>query len=188
MFEFSRQNYFGGFQHPVTYIFIIYKLTLKIIGIKIRVGVAASAICCPYLSRLGEKTQKYGNYARTLKASHGSLGRAMDLIPKPRTLKKVQLRDISWNLTPPTPAHGPRGHFIKAFFTPQYSRENVGISRIDLHCQKPLNSLNLMVFLKFSISHYKWSKSAVKSGRFWDRGRLAGVWRSAVWPGFPPIV
>ena len=43
MFEFSRQNYFGGFQHPVTYIFIIYKLTLKIIGIKIRVGVAASA-------------------------------------------------------------------------------------------------------------------------------------------------
>ena len=134
------------------------------------------------------KIQKYGNYARTLKASHGSLGRAMDLIPKPRTLKKVQLRDISWNLTPPTPAHGPRGHFIKAFFTPQYSRENVGISRIDLHCQKPLNSLNLMVFLKFSISHYKWSKSAVKSGRFWDRGRLAGVWRSAVWPGFPPIV
>ena len=134
------------------------------------------------------KIQKYGNYARTLKASHGSLGRAMDLIPKPRTLKKVQLRDISWNLTPPTPAHGPRGHFIKAFFTPQYSRENVGISRIDLHCQKPLNSLNLMVFLKFSISHYKWSKSAVKSGRFWDRGRLAGVWRSSVWQGFSATV
>ena len=134
------------------------------------------------------KIQKYGNYARTLKASHGSLGRAMDLIPKPRTLKKVQLRDISWNLTPPTPAHGPRGHFIKAFFTPQYSRENVGISRIDLHCQKPLNSLNLMVFLKFSISHYKWSKSAVKSGRSWDRGRLAGVWRSSVWQGFSATV
>ena len=112
----------------------------------------------------------------------------MDLIPKPRTLKKVQLRDISWNLTPPTPAHGPRCHFIKAFFTPQYSRENVGISRIDLHCQKPLNSLNLMVFLKFSISHYKWSKSAVKSGRFWDRGRLAGVWRSSVWQGFSATV
>ena len=112
----------------------------------------------------------------------------MDLIPKPRTLKKVQLRDISWNLTPPTPAPGPRGHFIKAFFTPQYSRENVGISRIDLHCQKPLNSLNLMVFLKFSISHYKWSKSAVKSGRFWDRGRLAGVWRSSVWQGFSATV
>ena len=134
------------------------------------------------------KKHSYGNYARTLKASHGSLGRAMDLIPKPRTLKKVQLRDISWNLTPPTPAHGPRGHFIKAFFTPQYSRENVGISRIDLHCQKPLNSLNLMVFLKFSISHCKWSKFAVKSGRFWDRGRLAGVWRSSVWQGFSATV
>ena len=112
----------------------------------------------------------------------------MDLIPKPRTLKKVQLRDISWNLTPPTPAHGPRGHFIKAFFTPQYSRENVGISRIDLHCQKPLNSLNLMAILKYQISHWKCLKSAVKSGRFWDRGRLAGVWRSSVWQGFSATV
>ena len=43
LFKFSRQNYFGRFQHLVTYKFIIYKLTFKIIGIKIRVGATAIA-------------------------------------------------------------------------------------------------------------------------------------------------
>ena len=41
------------------------------------------------------ETQKYGNYARTLKVSHGSPGWVKDLISKQGTLIKVQFRDIS---------------------------------------------------------------------------------------------
>ena len=41
------------------------------------------------------KIQKYGNYARTLKASHGSHGWVRNLISKRGTLTKVQFRDIS---------------------------------------------------------------------------------------------
>ena len=90
---------------------------------------------------------KYGKYARTLKVSHGSPGRVKDLIPKHGILIKVQFREISRNLAGPTPAGGPRGHFIWVNFTPYYGKENNGIFRADLYCQKLQNSLNLMVIL-----------------------------------------
>ena len=92
---------------------------------------------------------KYGKYARTLKVSRRFPGWVKDLIPKHGTLIKVQFRDISWNLIAPTPAGWPRGHSIWVYFTPYYSRENGGIFRSDLHCQKLQNSLNLMVILKY---------------------------------------
>ena len=93
------------------------------------------------------KNAKIGKYARTLKVSHGSPGRVKDLIPKHAILIKVQFRDISWNLAGPTPAGGPRGHFIWLNFNPYYGKENDGIFRVDLCCQKLQNSLNLMVIL-----------------------------------------
>ena len=134
------------------------------------------------------ETQIYGNYARTLKVSHGSPGWVKDLISKQGTLIKVPFRDISWNLAAPTPAGRPRGHSIWLYFTLYYRIENGGVFRIDLRCQKLQNSLNLMVILKYQISHWEYLKYAVKNGQISDRGRLAGVWSNHVWRDFPEIV
>ena len=131
---------------------------------------------------------KYGKYARTLKVSRRSPGWVMDLIPKHGILLKVQLRDFSWNLAPPTPAGPPRGSSVGVYLSSYYKTENDGILRIELYCQKLQNSLNLMIILKNWMSHWEYLKSAVKDGRFLDRGSLAGVWSNHVWRDFPEIV
>ena len=112
----------------------------------------------------------------------------MDLIPKHGILIKVQFRDFSWNLAPPTPAGPPRGSSVGVYLSSYYKTENDGILRIDLYCQKLQNSLNLMIILKNWMSHWEYLKSAVKDGRFLDRGSLAGVWSNHVWRDFPEIV